>query len=178
MSVSDAGYVTVARVIRSRGNRGEVLAEDLSGGSGRFVEGKRFSLLGPPGERQELILETAWPHQGRLVLKFRGVDSISQAEALRDWKVQIPATERGPAPEGEFFYEDLIGCRMLDAGDGREIGTVEAVLEPGGTLLLEVRGVAGGELLVPFAKEICVEIAPQRREIRVRLPEGLEDLNP
>jgi ribosomal 30S subunit maturation factor RimM len=64
----------------------------------------------------------------------------------------------------------------LDADSGREIGEVEGVLEAGGNLLLEVRS-SGGEILIPFAKHICVEIAPENGVIRVRMPEGLEELN-
>jgi len=65
---------------------------------------------------------------------------------------------------------------VLDAETGREIGVVEGVLEPGGSLLLDVRG-ERGEILIPFVSEICREVSEERREIRVRLPEGLEELN-
>jgi 16S rRNA processing protein RimM len=154
-----------------------VAAEDLSDDPERFVSGARFSVKGSAGERQEVILEHAWHHKGRLILKFAGVDSINAAEALRNCEVQIPREELGPAPEGQHYQEDLIGCRIVDADSGREIGIVEDVLEPGGPLLLQV---AAGEreVLVPFVRSICVEIARERGEIRVRLPEGLEDLNP
>jgi 16S rRNA processing protein RimM len=182
--VSEAGqdeYVTIARVLRSRGNRGEVAADDLSDRNERFVESARVLLVGPAGEhktggRREMVIEHSWYHQGRLILKFEGVDSISDAELLRGSEVQIPRGELGAPPEGEYFYDDLIGTKVLDADSGREIGEVEGVLEAGGTLLLEVSS-SGGEVLIPFVKHICIEIAPENGVIRVRMPEGLEELN-
>jgi 16S rRNA processing protein RimM len=170
-------YVTLARVFRSRGNRGEVVAEDCSDDPlRRFTPGARFFLTGCGPER-EVLLEKAWHHKGRLILKFQGIDSIAGAQAVRGCEVQIPEAELGPAPEGGFFFQDLIGCRVLDADSGRELGIVRNVLEPGGAPVLEVDS-AGREILVPFVQSICVEIAPREGTIRVRLPEGLEELNP
>ena len=169
-------YVTLARVLRSRGNRGEVAAEDCSDDPlRRFTPGARFFLTGSASKR-EVLLERVWHHKGRLILKFEGVDTISDAEALRGCELQIPEAELGPAPEGGFFFHDLIGCRILDADSGRELGVVRDVLEPGGAAVLEVDS-KGGEILVPFVQSICVEITPGERTIRVRLPEGLEELN-
>jgi 16S rRNA processing protein RimM len=168
--------VTLARIVRSRGNRGEVLAEDLAGREDRFLPAGRFFLENQQGERREALLEEVWKQRDRWVLKFAGVDSISAAEELRGWKVRIPEEELGPPPEGEHYLADLVGCRVLDAESGREIGIVEEVLEPGGSLLLDVRG-ERGEVLIPFVDEICREVSEEKREIRVRLPEGLEELN-
>lgn len=177
--MSEAGqgdYVTIARVLRSRGNRGEVAAEDLSDSSERFGEGVSVLLKDSAGKRRDAVLETSWYHQGRLILKFAGVDSISDAELLRGCEVQIPRNELGPPPEGEYYFDDLIGTTIVEAESGREIGKVEDVVEGSGPLLLQVRA-GDREILIPFAKHICVEIAPQNGVIRVRMPEGLEELN-
>lgn len=177
MSESGQGeFVTIARVLRSRGNRGEVAAEDLSDGNERFGEGVSLYLTDASGKRAEAVLERAWTHQGRLILKFAGVDSISDAEALRGSEVQIPRGQLGPPPEGAFYFDDLIGTKVIEADSGREIGEVEDIVEGSGPVLLQVRS-AGREVLIPFAKRFCVEVAPEQGVIRVRLPEGLEELN-
>lgn len=177
--MSEAGqgdYVTIARVLRPRGNRGEVAAQDLSGGGERFAAGACVFLADPSGDRNEAVIERSWHHQGRLILKFRGVDSISDAERLRGREVQIPRAELGAPPEGEYYFDDLIGAKVVEAESGREIGAVRDVIEAGGSLLLEVRS-GDREVLIPFAKHICVEITPEDGVIRVRMPEGLEELN-
>ena len=173
---AEGDYVTIARVVRSRGNRGEVAAEDLSDGAGRFSEGARFVLREPAGKRREVVLERSWYHQGRLILKFEGVDSIGDAQLLRGSELEVLADELGPPPEGEHYFADLIGSAVVDADSGDPIGRVEDVLEQGGPMLLQVRA-EEREILVPFAKSICVDITPEKGTIRVRLPAGLAELN-
>ncbi len=163
--------------MRPRGNRGELLAESYSSRVDRFSRLQEVTLF-PPGGRGEgraAVVESAWWHQGRLVLKFSGVDTISQAEALRDHEVSIPASERAELPEGEYYRDDLVGCEVAERETGKVLGRVTGWQDSGGAPLLVVEG-GGGELLIPFAASICVAIEAGRR-IEVALPEGLKDLN-
>ena len=170
-------YISIARLVKSRGNRGELICEDLSDDPDRFREGARVLVRDSSGQRKEYSLENAWRHKGRLILKFQGVDTISDAEALRGCDVQLTEDEIGPPPEDAHYYRDLIGCRVVDAETGRGIGEVDDILEPGGALLLQV-GSQGREVLIPFVRDICVAIETEKKMIRVRMPEGLEELNP
>jgi len=122
-------------------------------------------------------VERTWMHGEHLILKFKGVDSISDAERLAGAEVAIPIEQRPPAPEGEYYQSDLLDCQVWDQ-TGRMLGTVEGWQETGGTPLVEVRMPDARELLIPFAKSIFVEIDVERKRIRVALPEGLADLNP
>jgi 16S rRNA processing protein RimM len=119
-------------------------------------------------------LESVWYHKDQPIFKFKGVDSIGQAEALSGLEVFIPESERGPLGEGEYYLSDLIGCRMLDNGSGREIGIVTGWQETAGPVLLEVDD---GRVLVPFARSILKTVDCAKREIRAELPDGLESLN-
>ena len=170
-------FVTIARIIRPRGNRGEVAAEDLSDSLDRFDTTRDVLLAEPTGGRREAVIEKVWRHKGRLILKLAGVDSISDAEALRGYEVQIAEAELAALPEGEYFLGDLVGCEVVDEQGERTIGEVTNVLEPGGPLLLEIRA-GDREVLVPLVNEICRSVDVEGRKIRVRLPDGLEDLNP
>ena len=122
-----------------------------------------------------LDVESAWFHKDHVIFKFRGVDSISQAEALVGADVCVPAGERLVLPEGEYYQSDLIGCEIVDSA-GKIRGRVEGWQEYGGPPLLEVRTPEGKELLIPFAKSICTNINLAAKRIEVTLPEGLEDL--
>lgn len=122
----------------------------------------------------EYRVERVWYHKGRPVFKFRGIDTIGDAERLAGQDVTIPASERFPLPEGEFYYADLVGCRVVDARSGGRIGVVTGWQELGGPVVLELDD---GRLLIPFARAILREIDVEAREIRADLPEGLADLN-
>ena len=175
MSEPETGWVTVAVLGKTRGNRGEVTALVLSSRPERYQDLREVFLFGPgfaaAGERREI--EEAWFHLQTLVFKFRGVDSISDAESLYGTEVRIPASQRISLDEGEYFQSDLIGCEVVNRGTGESLGRVTAWDDGGGSGLL----VIGDDLLIPFARSICVEIDPGQKRIAVELPEGLKDLN-
>lgn len=161
-------WVTVALLGKPRGNRGQLTAIPLSDHPERFDELHRVFLAG-----REYPVEEVWFHQGSLVFKFRGIDSISDAEAFAGVEVSIPAAERATLDPGEFYHSDLIGCQVRHRSSNELVGEVTRFLDGGSSGLLQV----GDDILIPFTKAICVDIAPERREILVELPEGLLDLN-
>ena len=168
---SAADWIAVAVLGRPRGNRGELTAVSLSSRPERFARLRGVRLVGD-GTAYEV--EEVWEHSGELVFKFKGVDSISDAEKLRGAEVQIARAERVELDPGEYFHSDLIGCEVQDRASGRTIGKVTNFEEFGGPPLLEIDG---GRMLIPFVKAICVDIRPDERVIHVEIPEGLEDIN-
>lgn len=169
MSEADARWVAVALLGKTRGNRGEITALALSGKPERYQSLRRVFLFGP-GEPAEV--ESIWFHDGVLIFKFRGVDTISDAESLSGAEVRIPLAERAALEEDEFFQSDLVGCEVVDRRSGESLGAVTGWEDGGGAGLLAV-----GHLLIPFARAICVDIDPGARRITVELPEGLKELN-
>jgi 16S rRNA processing protein RimM len=117
-------------------------------------------------------VENTWMHGDHLILKFKGVDTISDAEKLAGADVAIPFEQRAALDEEEFYQSDLIGCEVVDAA-GRSLGVVSDFQETGGAPLLQV----GENLLIPFAKSICTKIDLDHKQITVNLPDGLLDLN-
>ncbi len=166
-------WVTIAVLGKTRGNRGELTALPLSSKLERFESLKDVYLFGT-GDRREV--ESTWFHGDTLVFKFRGVDSISDAELLSGAEVRVPASQRIPLDEGEYFQDDLIGCDVIDRRSGESLGQVTAWDDGGGSGLLVV-GKGDDALLIPFSRAICVEIDPAGRRIAVELPEGLKDIN-
>src|ERR1700694_3860979 len=150
--------MVVARLLRARGIKGELAAFPLTEHPERL---KTVYVREKP-----LEVERAWTHKDRLILKFRGVDTRTDAEKREGAEVSIPAEERPPAPDGEYYLSDLVGCEVFDGN--RRIGIVTGWQDHGGPALLEV-----GDLLIPFAKSICVAIDVKNRRISVKAPEGL-----
>jgi len=168
VSSSPADWVTVALLGRARGIRGEVTAISFS--KPERYQSLREVFLFPEGSRREV--ESAWFHDNRLILKFRGVDTMSDAERLAGCEVRVPRSERVPLEPGEYFESDLIGCEVVERDGGASLGRVTALQDAGGSGVLEVEG----GLLIPFARAICVAIEPEARRIVVDLPEGLKEL--
>ncbi|MEO8597720.1 MAG: ribosome maturation factor RimM [Candidatus Solibacter sp.] len=171
---AETGWVAVAIVGKTRGNRGEVTAVALSSKPERYEALQKVTLF-PPGAPAGGVLyeiEETWRHQATLIFKFRGVDTISDAELLYGAEVCVPFSERTPLDPGEYFQSDLIGCEVIDRTSGQSLGRVTAWDDGGGSGLLMV-----GDLMIPFTRSICVEIDPAAKRIAVDLPEGLKELN-
>jgi 16S rRNA processing protein RimM len=172
---SEGRFVTVARLVRPQGNRGELAAEMESDDAGIFKLFPEVQLWDGGSRREAVHVRNTWPHKNRLILKFDGIDTIDQARRVAGWQVQIPAEQRPPAPAGRFYVDDLIGCAVVERRSGRRLGEVSGLVETGAVPLVEVKA-GNREILIPFAWSICVEVDPEQRVIRVELPEGLEEL--
>lgn len=177
-----AERVTVARVLRPHGRRGEVAAEILTDFPDRLTRLAAAFLSDAKTAARAVHVRGCWLSQsrgGQAIFHFEGSDSISDAEKLVGLEVQIPIAQRMPLPGGSYYVTDLIGCEVRDGG-GRELGRVRDVQFTGehtpGTPLLVIDA-AEGELLVPLAQEICTRVDLNARRIHVSLPEGLQDLN-
>jgi len=130
----------------------------------------------PGTGRRELEIEELWPHKGLLVLKFAGVDSISQAETLVGSELQVPRSQRSELRSGWSYVSDLVGCTVLD--HAREIGRIEDVqFGAGEAPLLVVRDGAAKLLEIPFAEAYLDGVDVDRKEVRMKLPEGLLEVN-
>ena len=174
--------ITVARVLRPHGNRGEVAAEILTDFPHRLKTLTAAWLCGGSGPDHRRAIRSCWLSQsrgGQAIFHFEGSGSISDAEKLVGLEVRIPLSERTKLPENSYYITDLIGCEVREK-DGGAIGSVRDVQSTGewiaGTPLLIVDSPTG-ELLVPLAQEICVRVDTAARLIEVVLPEGLRELN-
>ena len=162
-----------------QGRRGEVLAELHTDFPERFDDRRESSGLSADGARRELLLEGHWFHKGGIVLKFAGVDSISDAEQLAGMEIQIPLEQRAKLEEGATYVSELMGCEVWVAGDSglQLLGVIgEVEFAGGGAPLLVVCGKSGQEYLVPYAEEFLQLVDPMRRRIEMKLPEGLLEL--
>lgn len=179
-----SSWVLLARILRPRGNKGEVLAELLGDFSERLSSLPFVYLAASGAAPRRVALKSFWidrNHPGQGIFHFEGSASISDAEAFRHQEVFLPIEERVALPAGKYFVTDLIGCTVVEIHPSREpraLGAVRDVFFPGedqpGTPLLQLL-LPSGEVLIPFAEDICTKIDTAARRIEVILPEGLLD---
>lgn len=175
-------WTAVARLLRPQGRRGELLAELLTDFVESFNHRKRLFLIPENSaaavEPRELNIEHFWPHKGRIVLKFAGIDSISAAESLGRGLLAVPRSERMPLQFGEAYAGDMIGMSLLHvAQDGtKTLGSITDIL-PGdaGADLLQL-GEGDHAILIPFARAYLKKINFDERTIEMELPPGLIEI--
>jgi 16S rRNA processing protein RimM len=163
--------VTIAKIVRPRGLRGEVVADLLTDFPDRFRDLKDVIGVREDGTRSNLKIEDFWFQKERVVLRFAGIDSVELAEGLRNLDICIPESAAAELEEGEFFDWQLAGCEVATI-EGTRLGTVREIMRTGGTEILVVED-GDREFLIPFAEAICPEVDIENKRIMVDPPEGL-----
>ena len=173
----------MARVLRPHGRRGEVAAEILTDFPERLKTLKSAALWDGNSEPRETKIRSCWlshSRGGQAIFHFHGSESINDAEKLVGLEVQIPIANRMPLARGNYYVTDLVGCEVFEQNSNMAMGRVSDVQFTGesvaGTPVLLVDS-PRGELLIPLAQDICVQIDTDARRISVILPEGLRELN-
>ena len=169
-------WITLAVVIKTQGRRGELAVELHTAVPNRFRQGMRLWALAKDGQRREVTVEDFWPHKTFLVLKFQGVETMNDAESLIGAELQLPLAERAELEPGWTYLSDLVGCTVFDGP--REIGAIEDVRFGAGEAPLLVVG-SGAKLPyeIPFAEAFLEKLDLKRKQVRMKLPEGLLEVN-
>jgi 16S rRNA processing protein RimM len=169
--------ILVGVVARTHGNKGEVAVNpETDFPEERFKQGARLWSRATDGSLDTLEVATMRMHQGRPLILFKGIGSMSDAELLagRELRIAEDASDGDLLEEGEYFHRDLIGCAVVTEA-GEPVGEVTAVEGDRGNTRLVVKS-RRSEVLIPLADEICtIDVANKR--ITVRPPEGLLELN-
>jgi 16S rRNA processing protein RimM len=167
--------VIIAHATRTRGLKGEVVADLLTDFPERFAGLSRLIAVPPSGEPWLIELEHHWFQKGRVILKFAGFDTIETATALVGHDFAVPEDESVPLTEDEYYDWQLEGCKV-EVVTGTAVGTVTSVMRTGGVHLLVVTGANGKECLIPMAGSIVVSIDTKAQRIVIDPPEGLLEL--
>lgn len=121
---------------------------------------------------QELRLESVRAHKNMCIIKLAGVDDIDAARTyLR--KTAYFARADAPLPEGRYYVQDVIGCRVLDADTGVCYGTVTDVAQPAAHDVYTVTNDAGETFLFPAVEEFLVSLTPEQGVMTVRPIPGM-----
>lgn len=195
--MSDSAWdamILVGRVARTHGLKGDVLVNpETDFVELRFAPGSRLFTRGGSGAgaaTRELVVEASRLAGARPVVRFEGVERIEEAEGLAGCELRIPEGEVAPLEDGMVYEHQLVGCAVERLVDGVPVavGRVARVEGGAGGSRLVVMpptepgrsgesGEIGGEIQIPFATAICVEVDVVNRRIRIDPPEGLLDVN-
>jgi len=153
-SEADAQQLVVAQILSPHGVQGELKCRVVTQfPEQRFRRGSRLLI----GSEPRLVRSARL--RGELVyVRLDGVDDRNAAQALRGQELRVPRAEAVPLPEGQFYWDQVIGLRVEDT-TGRLLGTVADILETGSNDVYIVRGPLG-EILVPAIKDVVTAIEP------------------
>lgn len=169
------GLVLVGTIARPHGLKGQVaINPETDFAEERFAVGETLWTKRSE-EIESLTVETVRFHAGRPIVGFEGRSRIEDVEALAGVQLWVPAGSLKPLDPGTYYEHQLVGC-LVETVDGEQVGEVARVEGGAAGSLLVVTG-ARGEVLVPLAAHICVEVDVDARRIRIDPPAGLLELN-
>ncbi|HET6862643.1 MAG TPA: ribosome maturation factor RimM [Pyrinomonadaceae bacterium] len=166
--------VIVARAVRTRGLKGELVAELLTDFPERFDSLEEIIAVSPGGEQQIVKLENFWFQNDRVILKIESYDDIETAKRLIGFDFAVPEADRVQLEANEYYDWELEGCAVTTV-DGEPVGIVSSVMKTGGTEILVVND-QEVEKLVPLAASIVKDIDPAAKRILIDPPPGLLEL--
>ncbi|NOL48081.1 16S rRNA processing protein RimM [Synechococcus sp. MIT S9220] len=171
-------WLAVGTVVGAQGLRGELRVNPASDFPERFTKPGPRWLRHKDATPQAMLLTSGRQLPGRslFVVRFKGIDSRSAAEALVGQKLLVSSTDRPELEEGEFHLLDLVGLEArLNANDNAVVGTVSDLIS-GGNDLLEITRPDGRKLLIPFVEQIVPEVHQTEGWLLITPPPGLLDL--
>ncbi|MEW6725700.1 MAG: ribosome maturation factor RimM [Bacillota bacterium] len=165
--------IAIGKVVNTQGHRGAVRVLLLTDFPERFLELDSVILV--QGERQTVMhVEQASLHKAFAVLKFREIEDMNGAEAVKGAVLKLPREKLVPLPDGRYYIFDIVGLDVFTV-DGNLLGKVKDVLQTGANDIYVVAGTDGKEVLIPALKQVVREIDLEGRRMQVDPPEGLLD---
>ncbi len=133
---------------------------------------REITLRSPDGEERRWDVKVVRPGPGgSLLLQLEGLDDRTDAEAFKGWDVHAPKDALPDLDEGEYWYFQLEGLRVVRR-DGEMLGEVVGVFNAGASDVATVRG-ERGEWMLPIVDEVIVEIDAAGGRLVVDLLPGL-----
>lgn len=164
-------YLEIGQIVNTHGIKGEVRVKpwcdapsDLTGLEAVYSD----------GGNTEYAVTSARVHKNVVVMKLVGIDTVEQAQKLRN-KVLLARREDFSLPEGRYFVADLLGMEVVDDASGVSYGRLTDVLQYGAADVYEVTGEASVKILIPATDDTVISRDFESGEISVRLPDGLLD---
>lgn len=164
-------FLQVGVVSSTHGVRGEVKVYPTTDDVNRFKKLKRVFAEKKSGNTELEITQVKF-FKNMVILKFRGVDSIDDAEAYRGCPLLVTREHAVKLAPGEYFLCDLIGLNVF-TDDGEELGSLTEIIRTGANDVYVVKTKNEKEVLIPNIKDCIIEVALDKRTMTVHLLEGL-----
>ena len=164
-------YLQVGVITSAHGIKGEVKVFPTTDDPSRFKKPKEIILEGKK-EHTVCDLESVKFFKNMVILKLKGIDTMNDAEKLRNTPLLVSRENAVKLKPGEYFICDLIGLQVFQE-DGTELGELTEVIQTGANDVYVVRMKNEKEVLIPNIKECIMEISLEKNSMTVHLLEGL-----
>lgn len=164
--------VTVGKVVNSHGIRGELKIVPETDFPERFDVGNSLIIVDSQNKQTPVTVKTSRLHKNVFIVLFDQFSNINDVEKYKGSLLKIEAKNQKPLEEGEYYYHEIIGCKVVTEEE-QELGLVSEVLTPGANDVWVVSLPKGKQLLLPVIDDVILNVDIPNKTIRIHLMEGL-----
>ena len=165
-------YIDTGKIVNTHGLRGDVKLEPWTDDPELFFDIDTLYL--DAAGKQPLTIEAARVQKGMLLLKFEGINTVEEAEKLRN-KVLYIHRDDIPLEEGEYLIQDLLGSTIVDADSGKEYGKLMDITFSGASDIYHIKFADGSMQMLPAIDDTIIETDLDNGIIHIRPLKGLWD---
>ena len=165
----------VGKIVNTHSLKGEVkVISSTDFEEERFKKGSKLLITRGNQLIREVVVQSYRNHKNFLLVKFEGIDSVEEAEKLKNLQIKIDSDEVGELEENEFYFHEIIGCQVFDEND-RNLGEIIDILTPGANDVWVIKGEEGKEILIPYIEDVVKQIDITSKKVNIEVMEGLID---
>lgn len=164
-------YLELGQIVNVKGLKGEVKVNPFTENIDRFEELKTV-LIKFKNENKEFEIEKVGYHKNQVILKFKGINTVEEAEKLRNSYILIDRNDLEPLEKGVYYITDLLGLEVYTE-DGTLLGKVDDIYNTGSNDIYVVKDDLGKQKLLPGIPEVLKNVDLEHGKIIVNLIEGL-----
>ena len=161
----------IGQIINTFGIKGEVKVFPLTDNINRFDDLEKVYIKAKKDSKLYYI-ESIKYHKNMVLIKFKDINTVEQAELLRNSYIEIDREQAIPLKEGEYFIADLIGLDVYTDED-KLIGKVDDIYNTGANDIYVVKDKLGKQTLLPGIKDVIKKVDLNEGKIFVHLIPGL-----
>ena len=165
----------VGKIVKTHSLKGEVkVISSTDFEEERFKKGSKLLITRGNQLIREVVVQSYRNHKNFLLVKFEGIDSVEEAEKLKNLQIKIDSDEVGELEENEFYFHQIIGCEVFDEND-KNLGEIIDILTPGANDVWVIKGENGKEILIPYIEDVVKKIDITSKKVNIEVMEGLID---
>ena len=165
----------VGKIVNTHSLKGEVkVISSTDFEEERFKKGSKLLITRGNQLIREVVVQSYRNHKNFLLVKFEGIDSVEEAEKLKNLQIKIDSDEVGELEENEFYFHEIIGCQVFDEND-KNLGEIIDILTPGANDVWVIKGENGKEILIPYIEDVVKQIDITNKKVNIEIMEGLID---
>lgn len=165
----------VGKIVNTHSLKGEIkVISSTDFEEERFKKGSKLLITRGNQLIREVVVQSYRNHKNFLLVKFEGIDSVEEAEKLKNLQIKINSDEVGELEENEFYFHQIIGCEVFDEND-KNLGEIIDILTPGANDVWVIKGENGKEILIPYIEDVVKKIDITSKKVNIEVMEGLID---